>query len=273
MYPMVRALKSDFRFNNIIMLKTIIVDDENMAVHTLRMILKDYCPDIELSGTAKSPLEAIKLINQLHPDLVFLDIEMPNGTGFDILEAIPQRNFDVVFVTAYNHYALKAIKFSAADYVLKPIDIEEIIQTVNRIVQRRNQTGFVPPDLNTLLMNMNQSSQKKIAVPASNGTEFISIDEILYITADRSYSEIFLTEKRNLFVSKSLSELEMLLPPDSFCRIHKSHTVNLGFVKKHIKTDGGMAELTDGTKLYIARNKKDEFSLAMQRFLLQINHF
>jgi two-component system, LytTR family, response regulator len=249
------------------MLKTILVDDENMAIQTLQMILKDYCPDIEVAGIAKSPLEAIKLINQTHPDLVFLDIEMPNGTGFDVLEAIPERNFDVVFVTAYNHYALKAIKFSAADYILKPIDIEEIIQTVGKIKQRRNQSGATPLDISTLLMNMKHASPKKIAVPTSNGTEFISIDEILYLTADRSYCQIFLTEKRNLLVSKSLSELEIILPNDSFFRIHKSHTVNLNFVKKHIKTDGGIAELSDGTKLYIARGKKDDFADAMQRFI------
>ncbi len=253
------------------MIKTIIVDDEHMAIQSLQLILKDYCPDLEISGTAKSPLEAIKLINQTHPDLVFLDIEMPNGTGFDVLEAIPNRNFDVVFVTAYNHYALKAIKFSAADYILKPVDIEEIIQTIEKIKQRRNQAGSASPDLSALLMNMKLASPKKIAVPTSNGTEFISVDEILYITADRSYCQIFLTEKRNMVVSKSLSELEILLPAENFYRLHKSHSINLEFVKKHLKTDGGIVELTDGTKLYIARSKKDEFSLAMQRYLLQ-NH-
>lgn len=253
------------------MLKTIIVDDEQMAIQSLQLILKEFCPDVEVSGTARSPLEAIKLINQSHPDLVFLDIEMPNGTGFDVLEAVPERNFDVVFVTAYNHYALKAIKFSAADYILKPVDIEEIIKTVDKIKQRRSQKGSVPADLSTLLLNMKQVSPSKIAVPSSNGTEFISVDEILYLTAERSYCEIFMTNKKTMVVSKSLSELEILLPSEKFYRLHKSHTINLDFVKKHLKTDGGIVELTDGTKLYIARNKKDEFSMVMQNYLLQ-NH-
>lgn len=253
------------------MIKTIIVDDENMAIQSLELIMRDYCPDVEVISTAKSPLEAVKKINQLQPDLVFLDIEMPNGTGFDVLDAIPERKFDVVFVTAYNHYALKAIKFSAADYILKPVDIEEIIITIEKIKKRRIKDDYSPIDIGTLLMNLKQSSPRKIAVPTTNGTEFISIEEILYITADRSYCQIFLGEKRNLIVSKSLSELEMLLPSDSFFRIHKSHTVNLNFVKKHLKTDGGVVELTDGTKLYIAKVKKDEFSIAMQHFLLQ-NH-
>jgi two-component system LytT family response regulator len=253
------------------MLKTILVDDEQMAIQSLQLILKEFCPDIELSGSARSPIEAVKLINQIHPDLVFLDIEMPNGTGFDVLDAIPDRSFDVVFVTAYNHYALKAIKFSAADYILKPVDIEEIIKTVDKVKKRRNQTGSVPQDLQALLMTMKQMSPSKIAVPTSNGTEFISVDEILYVTADRSYCQIFLTEKRNMVVSKSLSELEIILPSEKFYRLHKSHTVNLNFVKKHLKTDGGIVELTDGTKLYIARNKKDEFSIVMQNYLFQ-NH-
>lgn len=253
------------------MLKTIIVDDENMAIQSLQLIMKDFCPDIEIVGTAKSPLEAIRLINLLNPDLVFLDIEMPNGTGFDVLEAVPDRKFDVVFVTAYNHYALKAIKFSAADYILKPVDIEEIVKTVEKIKQRRNQMGHSPIDINSLLLNIKQPSPKKVALPTANGTEYLLIDEILYISADRSYCQLFLTEKRTLLVSKSLSELEELLPVENFYRIHKSNSVNLTFVKKHLKTDGGIVELSDGTKLLIARTKKDEFLMAMQQFLLQ-NH-
>lgn len=252
------------------MLKTIIVDDEHIAIQSLQLILKEYCPDIEIVGTAKSAIEAVKIINQKNPELVFLDIEMPNGSGFDVLEATPERTFDVVFVTAYNHYAIKAIKFSAADYILKPVDIEEIIQTIEKIKQRRKESS-APLDLSTLLLNMKQPSPRKIAVPTSNGTEFLSIDEILYINADRSYCQIFMTEKRNLVVSKSLSEMEMLLPADVFYRIHKSHTINLTFVKKHLKIDGGIIELTDGTKLYVARGKKDDFSMAMQNFILQ-NH-
>lgn len=253
------------------MIKAIIVDDENKSVQTLMLMLNVYCPDIEIIGFAHSAIEGAKEIMSKKPDLVFLDVEMTGGTGFDLLECLPERNFNVIFVTAHDHYALKAIKFHAIDYILKPIDVEDLKSAVSNLITHKTENKGNRTDIEKLLTHMKMQRIRKVAIPTSNGIEFISIDDILYLTAERSYCKIFFNNNKNIMVSKSLNEIEELLPPDNFFRIHKSHTVNLAFVKKHIKTDGGIVELTDGTKLYISRSKKDEFSIAMQRFLSLIS--
>lgn len=253
------------------MIKAIIVDDENKSVKTLELMLREYCPEVEVVETANSAVEGANKIMSKNPDLVFLDVEMTGGSGFDLLESLPEINFGVIFVTAHDHYALKAIKYHAIDYVLKPLDLEELKKAVSNFNLKRNEINKPPTDIEKLLEHIKIQKVKKIAVPTSYGTEFISIDEILYLTADRSYCTIFLTNKKNIMISKSLSEMELSLPSDSFFRIHKSHTVNLAFVKKHLKMDGGIVEISDGTKLYISRSKKDEFSFAMDRFLMQGN--
>ncbi len=253
------------------MIKAIIVDDEHKSVHTLELMLKEYCPEVEVVGFAYSAVDGAKEIMSKNPDLVFLDVEMTGGSGFDLLESLTERNFNVIFVAAHDHYALKAIKFHAIDYILKPLDVEELKTAVSNFRLRKNENKKVPSEIEKLLEHLKIQRVKKIAVPTSNGTEFISIDEIFYLAAERSYCKIFLTNKKSILVSKSLNEIEELLPSGNFFRIHKSHTVNLAFVKKHIKTDGGVAELTDGTKLYISRSKKDEFSFAMQKFLSLVN--
>lgn len=250
------------------MITAIIVDDENRAIKTLQLILNEYCKDINVIGSANSALEAIKLINNKSPDLIFLDIEMPNGNGFDVLEAFPNRNFNVIFVTAYNNYALKAIKFAVADYILKPIDIEEVVTSVSKIIERKKQNIINQPDLTALIQSIKNQTQRKISIPTSNGTEYVSLNEIMYLEADRSYCRIFLTQKNNIMLSKSMNEIEQLLPSNEFFRIHKSHIVNLAFVKKILRTDGGTVELIDGTHLLISKTKKEDLTLAIQRFLL-----
>lgn len=254
------------------MIKAIIVDDEHKSVHTLELMLKEYCPEVEVIGFAYSAIEGAKEIMIKKPDLLFLDVEMTGGSGFDLLESLPEYNFKVIFVTAHDHYALKAIKFHAIDYILKPLDVEELKTAVNNFKSQKENKKQGSSDIEKLLSHLKIQRVKKIAVPTSNGTEFISVDEILYLSAERSYCNIQLTNNKNILVSKSLNEIEELLPPDNFFRIHKSHTVNLAYVKKHIKTDGGVVELSEGTKLYISRSKKDEFSIVMHKFLTTENH-
>lgn len=254
------------------MIKAIIVDDEHKSVHTLELMLKEYCPEVEVIGFAYSAIEGAKEIMTKKPDLVFLDVEMTGGTGFDLLESIPEYNFKVIFVTAHDHYALKAIKFHAIDYILKPLDVEELKTAVSNFDIQKEDKKKDTSEIERLLSHLKVQRVKKIAVPTSNGTEFISVDEILYLMAERSYCKILLTNNKNILVSKSLNEIEELLPTDHFFRIHKSHTVNLSYVKKHIKTDGGVVELSDGTKLYISRSKKDEFAIVMHQFLSSNHH-
>lgn len=245
------------------MIKTVLIDDEPGAIRTLSLILKEFCPDVEIVATASNAAEGIGVIRKNNPDLVFLDIEMPNGSGFDVLEAIPLRDFSVVFVTAYNHYALKAIKFSAADYILKPVEIEEVVNTVKKIKDRTKNF----PDLENLLSLIKRDSPGKISIPTTHGTEYISTDDILYLEADRSYCTIHLNDGKKMVVSRSLSDIEAMLPADSFARIHKSYLINLASVRKHLRNDGGYVELMNGTKLSIARNKKDEFAIIMARYI------
>ena len=254
------------------MIKAIIVDDEHKSVKTLDLMLKEYCPDVEVIGFAHSAIEGAKEIMSKNPDLVFLDVEMTGGTGFDLLESLPERNFNVIFVTAHNHYALKAIKFHAIDYILKPLDVEELKAAVSNFILKKKENKNIPSEIERLIDHLKIQRVKKISVPTSNGTEFISVDEILYLTAERSYCKILFTNNKSILVSKSLNEIEELLPYEKFFRIHKSHTVNLSYVKKHIKTDGGVVELSDGTKLYISRSKKDEFAIVMHRFLSHENN-
>lgn len=240
-------------------MKAVIIDDEPRAVNILEMVVNEYCSGVEICGLAHSINEGITEIREKNPDIIFLDIEMPDGSGFDVLTAFPDRSFDVVFVTAYNHYALKAIKYSAADYILKPVDIEEVKSALEKVKKRRETPGTSTPDINELLLNIRAGAIRKIAVPSSDGSEFIAVDDIMYIEADRSYCSIVLANDTKMLVSKNLSNIEELLPRDLFYRIHKSYLINLNFMKKYYRSDGGYVEMQDGNKLSIARNKKDEF--------------
>ncbi|GAB4286240.1 MAG: LytTR family DNA-binding domain-containing protein [Marinilabiliales bacterium] len=248
-------------------MKAVIIDDELKAIKSIEYIVSEYCKNISIVGTAENIDEAVKVVNETNPDIVFLDIELQKGTGFDLLEKIPKRNFNVIFITAYNQYAIKAIKFSAVDYILKPIDIYEFISAVNKVVEKRNSGVNWDEKYDVLINNLNESKPTKLALPTFDGTEYINIQDIVRIEADRSYSYIFLTDKRRIVVSKSLIEFEELLADNNFFRTHKSHLVNLDHVKKHIKHDGGYAEMSDGTKVMIARRKKEEFVNAMKKFL------
>ena len=249
------------------MIKAVIVDDEKKSVQTMSLMLNEYCPDVEVIGFAHSAVDGANEVMTKNPDLLFLDVEMAGGSGFDLLASIPVRNFKVIFVTAHDHYALKAIKFHAIDYILKPIDVEELKAAVANFKSQKNDNIKIPSDIERLLEHIKIQKIKKIAVPTTNGIEYIALDEILYITADRSYCKILFVNNKSALVSKGLNEVEELLPTEKFFRIHKSHTINLAYVKKHLKIDGGIVELTDGTKLYISRTKKDEFAIAMQRFI------
>ena len=248
------------------MLKAVIIDDEHKAVKSIQLIVKEYCHNVTIVGEAYSTVEGMQVIKETKPDLVFLDVEMPQGSGFEMLEKMTERDFDVIFVTAYNHYAIKAIKFSAVDYILKPIDIYELISAVNRIDDKKKSGNTTKPDYNVLLENVKTGNPAKLAIPITEGIEFVEPKNILYINADRSYSEIYFTDRKKMLVSKSLMEIEELLSSPGFFRIHKSHLINLEHVKKFIRTDGGYVEMSNGDKIMISRRKKDEFIEVMSRY-------
>ncbi len=246
-------------------MKIVIVDDEKDAVHSLELMLNEYCSDITIVGKAFSVIEAIKEIQNKKPDIVFLDIEMPHGTGFDVLESIPDRKFAVIFTTAYNNYAIKAIKASAIDYILKPVGIDELLTAVKK-AQEQIQKSIFPPLIKEIPDLQNISAlHKKIAINTADGLEYVNTTDIIRIEADGSYSNIFLTNNKKILASKNLKEFQNILPNDIFYRAHNSHLINLLHVKRFIRTDGGMVEMNDGSLMTLSRRNRDEFIQQMDK--------
>ncbi|MCD4681782.1 MAG: LytTR family DNA-binding domain-containing protein, partial [Bacteroidales bacterium] len=220
-------------------LKTIIVDDELDAVNFIRSIIEEYCPKLEVVGTGHSAKEGSKLIINKTPDLVFLDVEMPHGSGFDLLANFPDKSFDVIFITAFNHYAIQAIKFSAVDYILKPININEFITAVDKVLDNKASNDHRNANFKTLLENVRSTLPSKLAIPTSDGMEYLNTKEIIRVEADRSYSWFYLKDNRKLLVSRNLKEYQELLTDRNFFRTHNSHLINLEHVKKYIRSEGG----------------------------------
>jgi two-component system LytT family response regulator len=248
-------------------LKTVIVDDEPDAVGFINSIIGEYCPELEVVGKASNIIEGVSEIRLNKPDLVFLDVEMPNGTGFDLLAQFPEKEFEVVFITAFNHYAIKAIKFSAVDYILKPININEFIEAVKRVIEKRkNKTSRSSDALKVLMENLRSPHPSRLAIPTSEGMEYLNPKDIIRIESDRSYSWFFITGNRKVLVSRHLKEFQDLLGDRSFFRSHNSHLINLRFVRKFIRHEGGIIEMQDGTQIPISRGRKDLFLAHMAKF-------
>jgi two-component system LytT family response regulator len=240
------------------MLKAIIIDDEQMGRIALRQKLKDYCTDVQLVGEAKNGEEGIVLIENLHPDIVFLDIEMPRLGGFDMLNRIPHKNFHLVFTTAYDHYAIKAIRYAAFDYLLKPIDIEELKAAISKI--KKEQSIDTEKKLSVLEQNFQHKTPlKKLAIHTLEGLLFFDIQDIIQLEASSNYTTIYFNNLPKLIASKTLKDFEELLPDDLFFRSHHSHIINLNYIKRYIKGDGGKIELKNGRYADVSRRKKEEF--------------
>jgi two-component system LytT family response regulator len=248
-------------------LKTIIVDDEQDAVGFISSIIGEYCPDLEVAGKAHNVTEGVREIKENRPDLVFLDVEMPNGTGFDLLLQFPDKEFEVIFITAFNHYAIRAIKFSAVDYILKPININEFIEAVNRVLQKRKERSSQGNDsVRILLENLKSAHPSRLAIPTSDGMEYLNPKDIIRIESDRSYSWFYLPGNRKILVSRHLKEFQDILGDRNFFRSHNSHLINLRYVKKFIRREGGFIEMQDGSQIPVSRGRKEIFLARMAAF-------
>lgn len=239
------------------MIKAVIIDDEEKALKTIQMIIEKHCTGVEVSGTASSVDEALVVIQKIQPDVIFLDIEMPNATGFDLLEKVDTRNFEVIFITAYNHHAIKAIKYSAFDYILKPVDIDELNEAIEKVKEKVANRQNNSSRLENLLNNLQSKTPRKIAISTSDGYEFLETDQIIRLEADRSYTNFYMVNKKRIMVSKSMKEFSFL-ENDHFFRPHRSHLINLKHVHKYLKKDGGYIEMSDGTAIPVSRQKKEE---------------
>jgi two-component system LytT family response regulator len=237
-------------------MRTILVDDEPDARATLRSFLGSYCTDIEILGEAGSVEEGYSQIRKFDPDLVFLDIQMEDGTGFDLLERFRNIEFCVVFTTAFDAFAIKAFKYSAIDYLLKPIDPDELIDAVHKA--RRKFTGR-PQQVEDLLKFRKGDEPERITISSTEGLTLVALDDIIRLESDSNYTNFYLKSKEKITVPKSLKEYEDLLPSKKFFRTHQSHIVNLKYVKKYIKDDGGYIVMEDGSQVWVARRRKDDF--------------
>jgi len=251
------------------MLSAVIIDDEIDAIRSIETIISDYCPNVRVAGTAQSAAEGIKNIRDKNPDIVFLDVEMPHGDGFKMLEGIEEINFDVVFITAYNHYAVKAFKVNAVDYILKPIDIDEFINAVVKVEERRNNN--VPSGRNKydkVLGALRSELKSKLELPTMEGKEYIDVDEIIRIEADGSYSAFHIDNDKIILVSKTLKEFKSLVNSYNFFRPHNSHIINIDKVKKFSKSEGGKIVMTDNSEVPLSRNNRELFREKMKEIII-----
>ena len=239
------------------MIKAIIIDDEQHCINALTTDLSKHCGNVELAAKCISAKEGIMSIKKEKPDLVFLDIEMPWMNGFEMLEVFDEIDFSIIFTTAHNEFAAKAFRISAVDYLLKPIDAADLKAAVKKVEEKIHQQ-LGQANIENLLRNIKQpSSQQKIALPYKDGYEFVEVSHIIYCQAEGAYTKVFLDNKKCILVSRTLGDIEELLPTDLFQRIHHSTVVNLGFVTHFVRSDGGYVKLQTGEQLVVSKSKKE----------------
>ncbi len=245
------------------MISTIIIDDEPKGRLALRQKLAAYCINIDVVAEAANGKEALALIRLHHPQLIFLDIEMPVMNGFEMLNVIEEKNFHIIFTTAYDQYAIKAIKYAAFDYLLKPVDIDELKTAVAKIETIENKNLGRQVEIMQQNMQQPKNNFHKLAIPAADGLHFYDINTIIHLEAQSNYTILHFSCHPKITASKTLKELEELLPAANFFRVHHSHIINLQYIKRYIKGDGGQVELEDGRFIDVSRRKKEEFLKAI----------
>ena len=240
------------------MIEAVLVDDEIKALQSLSWELTNFSDEIEIVASFTDPLEALGYLDNHRPDCLFLDIEMPTMDGFQFIKNIKNKNFPVVITTAYNQYAIKALKNEAIDYLLKPIDSDDLKDTISKI-KRYNERTFTADKLENLLLKFNSNPiRKKITLNTDGKLIFLESNEILYAESDGNYSTIYLTNGRKIVLTKKLKEVNSILPNDTFFRVHNSYIVNIGKIKEYLKTDGYVI-LDSKHKIPVSRQKKSDF--------------
>jgi two-component system LytT family response regulator len=245
----------------------VIVDDEEHCRVALSGLLERRHPEIELVGMASSVPEGIDLVNTRKPKILFLDIEIGKQTGFDLLQALGPDRPHVIFTTAHEGYAVRAIRFSALDYLLKPVDPEELGLAIGKVMEHMRPPQS-PDQFLALLKNLAQpqhGGEKRIALPVSDGLEMVNVDDILYCESDSNYTVVHQKDKKRLVISRTLKEFEDMLDPAQFIRVHHSYLINAKHVKKYIRGEGGEVIMADGTNVAVSRRKKQELMDSLAR--------
>jgi two-component system, LytTR family, response regulator len=245
------------------MMKAIIVDDEPYCCETIATLLEDN-DQVEIVTECYNGIDALEAIREYNPGLVFLDVEMPKMNGFEMLQQLPSVNFEIIFTTSYDRYALKAIRFSAIDYLLKPIDEEELKNAVQKVIRRSQKP--IAEQLEILMQKIHHPATpvRKIAMPTMEGFQMIMIDSIISCEADSNYTTLHLKSNKKMVVCRNLKDIEEMLEDHSFTRVHRCYVVNLNEVEKFVKGEGGYLIMSDGSSIDVSRNKKE---LLLKRIL------
>lgn len=240
------------------MIRSVIIDDEPHAAQVLQILLEKHCADVKVEAVCHAAKEAGKIVRAINPQLVFLDIEMPHMNGFELLEKLAPVNFQVIFTTSYDQYAIKAIRFSAIDYLLKPVDPQELKAAVKKSASLLS-ASTLPGQLDILLDKLRHPAalNNRIALPTMEGLQMVPVDNILYCTANSNYTLLVLKDKQKLTVSRTLKEIEEMLEEHPFLRVHHSCLVNLHEIQKYIRGEGGTVLMSDGAELAVSRSRKD----------------
>ena len=249
------------------MIKCILIDDEMNALEMMEWLLKTYCPEVEICAMCLSAEQGIEAINQHRPDAVFLDIEMPKMNGFDMLERFDKLFFDVVFCTAYDQFAIKAFRYSALNYLLKPVDPEDLKSTILRIAEKKTLPTREQFDL--LLQNlhkMGKTTPQRIALTTNDGLIFVPTADIIYCEAESNYTAVALSGGKKVLVSKVLKEIDEALSVNDFCRVHNSFLININRIKKFVRGEGGYLIMDDDAVIAISRSRKQEFMELFSKF-------
>jgi two-component system, LytTR family, response regulator len=239
-------------------MKAVIIDDEKRTRELIAKLIESFELGIETFPIGENVTSGLKAIEDIHPDIVFLDIQMPDGTGFDLLKMIPQKNFEVIFITAHEEFAIKAIKFSALDYILKPIDPEELKKSIEKAIEsidhKKEDTQF-----EALQQNIQPSQKRRLVLKTQESVHVVDLDKIIRCEADRNYTSFYLIDHKKILVSKTLKDYETLLTGHNFLRVQQSHLVNLDYVDRYDKAHGGTVIMKDGSEVPISPAKRDIF--------------
>jgi two-component system, LytTR family, response regulator len=238
-----------------IKIRTVIIDDEQDCINLLKFELNQHCPQVEVVATFRSSTQALNEIDMYNPQLIFLDIEMPVMNGFELLEKLMPVNFNIIFVTAYNQFAIKAFRFSALDYLVKPFDLTELIESVNKA---SINTKVSDHQLETLQKEIKVAHISKIAIPGNNGVSFIEINDILFAEASNNYTKLILLDKQQHIISKTLKDVQDVLEQQHFLRVHRQFIINLNHVKQFFRGDNMYVVMNNGMQIPVARSQKEK---------------
>lgn len=242
------------------MIRTLIIDDEPPCSERLTRLLNQYCPSVQIAGSFSTVPDGLKGIHELRPDLVLLDVMIGTETGFDLLKQLPAIKFDLIFTTAFERYAVQAFKFSAIDYLLKPVDPDDLVQAIEK-VEKKQSSNELSGKLDALFHNLKNSHDlsKRIAIPTSTGLRFVQAADIVRCQSEANYTIIFLKDKQKITVAKTLKEFEDLLSEHNFYRVHNSHLINLAFIKTYNRGKGGFVCMNDDSVIEVASRRKEDF--------------